>query len=132
MNMTCNIDQRGRKVRFVSDILFDGCGAALLVWGVLTAGVGLIVAGVVLSVVGGFMMFEGSARLVCVACAGHQDAVVSGRRMNCRTGQTLSRKNSIVFCNPISKSTLGPQPRVFLASVISGRRCFGSSTGSGS
>ena len=58
MNMTCNIDQRGRKVRFVSDILFDGCGAALLVWGVLTAGVGLIMAGVALSVVGGFMIFE--------------------------------------------------------------------------
>ena len=58
MNVTCNIDQRGRKIRFVSGILFDGCGAALLVWGLLTGGVGLIVGGVALSLVGGFVMFE--------------------------------------------------------------------------
>jgi uncharacterized membrane protein len=58
MNMTCNIDPRGRKIRFVGGILFDGCGAALLVWGLLTVGVGLSVAGVVLSLVGGFMIFE--------------------------------------------------------------------------
>ena len=58
MKTTCNIDQRGRKVRFVGGVLFDGCGAALLVWGALTGGVGLAVAGMVLSLAGGFMIFE--------------------------------------------------------------------------
>lgn len=58
MNMTCNIDQRGRKIRFVVGVLFDGSGVALLVWGLLTGGIGLIVAGVILSLIGGFMIFE--------------------------------------------------------------------------
>jgi hypothetical protein len=40
-------------------------------------------------------------------------------------------KYSTVFANPVSASTFGDQPSSFLASVISGWRCFGSSRGRG-
>lgn len=44
---------------------------------------------------------------------------------------TLSRKYSIVRLKPLSKSTCGSQCSSFLAKLMSGRRCFGSSTGNG-
>ncbi len=38
---------------------------------------------------------------------------------------------SIVICRPSRSSTFGSQPSSSRARVMSGRRCFGSSTGSG-
>lgn len=45
---------------------------------------------------------------------------------------TLSRKYSMVWRRPVSRSTFGSQPSNSLARPMLGRRCLGSSTGSAS
>src|SRR5262249_1171617 len=53
--------------------------------------------------------------------AGHQDL----------HAYTLSRKYPMVWPSPSSSPTFGSQPRIVRARLMSGWRCFGSSTGSG-
>lgn len=59
MNTACNIDQRGRTARIVTGIIVDLCGVGLIVAGALTGNMLMIVAGILASVSGSFMIFEG-------------------------------------------------------------------------
>src|SRR6516162_2176986 len=52
-------------------------------------------------------------------------------RAKTAVAQTFLEKYPIVLAKPSLKETLGDQPRIFLALVMSGRRCLGSSCGSG-
>lgn len=61
MKLTCNIDQRGRKARLITGFVVDFTGMALLVTGLLTSDRTTIVGGVLLSLAGSFMIFEGAA-----------------------------------------------------------------------
>ena len=65
MKLTCNIDQRGRKARLVTGIVVDTCGAGLIVAGILLGDHRLLAGGILCSVAGSFMIFEG-ARGWCV------------------------------------------------------------------
>jgi hypothetical protein len=60
VNLTCNIDRRGRVTRIVTGSIVDVCGAALVVTGVLTGERAMIIGGAVVSVAGSFMIFEGA------------------------------------------------------------------------
>ena len=60
MKLACNIDQRGRKARLVSGVIVDLCGVALILAGVLMDSWGMLIAGILLSVTGSFMIFEGA------------------------------------------------------------------------
>lgn len=60
MRLTCNIDQRGSRVRLLVGVITDVVGVSLLVAGIFYDSAGLLVAGVALSVAGGFMIFEGA------------------------------------------------------------------------
>ena len=57
--MQCNIDQRGRKARIVTGAIVDATGVILILTGVLRNDTALIVAGIIVSVAGSFMIFEG-------------------------------------------------------------------------
>jgi len=57
--MQCNIDQRGRKARFVTGAVVDAAGAVLILTGMLRNDNVLIAAGAVVSLAGLFMIFEG-------------------------------------------------------------------------
>jgi hypothetical protein len=57
--MQCNIDQRGRKARIATGILIDLVGISVLVAGIVFGHVALIIAGVVTSGAGIFVIFEG-------------------------------------------------------------------------
>ena len=59
MNTACNIDQRGRTARIVTGMIVDLCGAGLIVAGALNGNTALLVAGILASVSGSFMIFEG-------------------------------------------------------------------------
>lgn len=61
MKLTCNIDQRGRKARLLTGIVVDITGMTLLVTGILMDDKTMIVGGVLLSLAGSFMIFEGAA-----------------------------------------------------------------------
>ena len=61
MKLTCNIDQRGRKARLLTGLVVDLTGVALIVTGWLTSDKGMLIAGVIASLAGGFMIFEGVA-----------------------------------------------------------------------
>ncbi len=60
MALRCNIDRRGRMARVITGAVCDLGGAALIVWGALAGRWGGIVAGILLSAAGGFMIFEGA------------------------------------------------------------------------
>jgi hypothetical protein len=60
MKLACNIDQRGKKARLVSGAIVDLCGVALILAGVLMDSLGMLIAGILLSVTGSFMIFEGA------------------------------------------------------------------------
>jgi hypothetical protein len=53
------------------------------------------------------------------------------RRASPQAAPTLALKYSIVLTSPSSSCTFGSQPRSVRARVMSGRRCLGSSVGSG-
>lgn len=57
--MQCNIDQRGRKARLVLGAVVAVVGSVTIVTGICIHHLGGIVAGVVVSVAGMFMIFEG-------------------------------------------------------------------------
>jgi hypothetical protein len=59
MKMECNIDQRGRTARIITGIISDLAGAVCLGFGILNDHLALMIAGGVLMVAGGFMIFEG-------------------------------------------------------------------------
>jgi hypothetical protein len=59
MNMACNIDQRGRTARLVTGVIVDLCGAGLIAAGVLNGNPLVLAAGILASVTGSFMIFEG-------------------------------------------------------------------------
>jgi hypothetical protein len=61
MKLTCNIDQRGRRVRMIGGLMTDSIGTVLLVAGILMERGELIGPGVVLILAGGFMVFEAVA-----------------------------------------------------------------------
>lgn len=61
MKLACNIDQRGRRARLITGALVDVVGVALLVAGILTHHSAMLVAGIISSLAGGFMVFEGAA-----------------------------------------------------------------------
>jgi hypothetical protein len=65
MRLACNIDQRGRKARLVSGVIVDLCGVVLILASLLAHSLGLLIAGILLSVTGSFMIFEGA----CGWCA---------------------------------------------------------------
>jgi len=58
--MQCNIDQRGRVVRFVGGATLEGIGFVLLVLGAIDFidGIWPIVVGIVLMVAGSFVLME--------------------------------------------------------------------------
>lgn len=60
MKLACNIDQRGRKARLVSGVIVDLCGVALILASLLVDSLGMLIAGILLSVTGSFMIFEGA------------------------------------------------------------------------
>lgn len=57
--MQCNIDQRGRKARIVTGAIVDATGVILILTGILRNDTAFIVAGIIVSVAGSFMIFEG-------------------------------------------------------------------------
>jgi hypothetical protein len=57
--MECNIDQRGRKARLLTGIVVDLAGTVLLILGSAWDQSGLLIAGVVVTLVGIFVIFEG-------------------------------------------------------------------------
>jgi uncharacterized membrane protein len=60
MKIACNIDGRGRRARVIGGVIVDLCGAALIVTGITGRSKILLVAGVLLVVIGSFMIFEGA------------------------------------------------------------------------
>lgn len=60
MNLTCNIDQRGRKARLVTGAFVDAAGIVALLAGMFLNQLAAIIAGGVLSLAGSFMIFEGA------------------------------------------------------------------------
>ena len=59
MKFTCNIDPRGRKARLITGLVVDLLGVVLAVTGALTGNTTMLLVGVVLSLVGSFMILEG-------------------------------------------------------------------------
>ena len=59
MNTACNIDQRGRKARLITGLIVDLCGVGLIVAAALGGSTPLLVAGILASVSGLFIIFEG-------------------------------------------------------------------------
>ena len=60
MKLACNIDQRGRKARIISGAVVNLCGLALIITGVMDGSKLLLGVGILLDVVGSFMVFEGA------------------------------------------------------------------------
>ena len=60
MPLTCNIDQKGRKVRIIIGVLIDTTGCLLVVGGLLLEQSIMLGAGVVAMLGGSFMVFEGA------------------------------------------------------------------------
>jgi hypothetical protein len=60
MKLTCNIDQRGRKARLVTGVIVDLGGVAGILAGVFRDSTVILIAGILLSVTGSFMVFEGA------------------------------------------------------------------------
>lgn len=60
MKLTCNIDQRGRKARLVTGVIADVCGVAGILAGLFGNSTGMLIAGILLSIAGSFMIFEGA------------------------------------------------------------------------
>jgi hypothetical protein len=60
MKLACNIDQRGRKARLVTGVIVDLCGVAGILTGAFGNSAGLLSAGILLSIAGSFMIFEGA------------------------------------------------------------------------
>jgi hypothetical protein len=60
MNLTCNIDQRGRQARLITGIIVDTGGVGLLIAGVVMDRTAVIIIGAVVSLAGSFMIFEGA------------------------------------------------------------------------
>ena len=59
MKLSCNIDRRGQTARWVGGIIIDLCGLGVILTGVLADSRRILIAGVLLSVIGSFMIFEG-------------------------------------------------------------------------
>jgi hypothetical protein len=57
--MQCNIDQRGRKARIVTGVIVDAAGAILLITGALREDTALIIGGILTTLAGAFVIFEG-------------------------------------------------------------------------
>jgi hypothetical protein len=55
----------------------------------------------------------------------------TGKRSSFGSDRSSCSKYSIVFINPFCSCTLGSQASSFLAKLMSGQRCFGSSSGKG-
>jgi uncharacterized membrane protein len=75
MSLTCNIDQRGRRARLVTGALVDTVGTALLVAGFVTHDRALLVAGIVVTIAGTFMIFEGAAGWCVVRALGFKTKI---------------------------------------------------------
>jgi hypothetical protein len=60
MKIACNIDGRGRRARLISGLIVDVCGAALIITGAIGGSKILLAAGILLVVIGSFMIFEGA------------------------------------------------------------------------
>lgn len=58
--MQCNIDQKGRRARLLTGVITDFIGSGLLIAGLVTGERALIVAGVVVTLIGMFVIFEGA------------------------------------------------------------------------
>jgi cadmium resistance protein CadD (predicted permease) len=59
MKLTCNIDQRGRRVRLINGAAAVGVSGTVMWAGVYLGETWVIVAGVILCFVGAFIFFEG-------------------------------------------------------------------------
>jgi hypothetical protein len=59
VNLSCNIDQRGRRARLAGGVIVDTCGTALIVTGLVTDSTAVLVVGILLCIAGSFMIFEG-------------------------------------------------------------------------
>lgn len=59
MNLTCNIDQRGRKARLRGGVVVGLCGVTLVVTGFPTHSLATILVGIFIWFTGAFMIFEG-------------------------------------------------------------------------
>lgn len=59
MKLACNIDRHGRIARIITGAVMDLCGAVLIVIAVANRSSALLAAGILASVTGSFMIFEG-------------------------------------------------------------------------
>ncbi len=58
--LACNIDRRGRRARLIGGVIIDLCGSVLIITGSIGRSKILLAAGILLVVIGSFMIFEGA------------------------------------------------------------------------
>jgi hypothetical protein len=61
MRFVCNIDKRGRKARLVTGAIADMCGIVGILVAVSENSIAILTTGILLSIAGLFMIFEGAS-----------------------------------------------------------------------